>query len=175
MLVANHASHLDTPAILRAMPAAWRDRTVVAAAADHFYVRRSVAGSVSLLLNTVPVSRGGGGADALEHVQELVGRRLESAHLRGRHALARRQPRQAAFGRGADRAAAGRPDRARARHRNARRRCRRTRPGRIGCAAASLSRRHSVDVGFGAPVEPQPDETPAQMMARVAAFVADEG
>ena len=72
VLVANHSSHLDTPAILRALPAAWRRRTVVAAAADHFYQRRSVASGVSLLFNTVPVSRAGGGADALEHIQELV-------------------------------------------------------------------------------------------------------
>src|ERR1044071_7581811 len=73
VLVANHSSHLDTPAILRALPAAWRRRTVVAAAADHFYQHRSVASGVSLLFNTVPVSRSGGGADALEHIQELVG------------------------------------------------------------------------------------------------------
>ena len=73
VLVANHASHLDTPTILRAMPRSWRRRTIVAAAADHFYQRRSTASGVSLLLNTVPVSRSGGGADALEHISELVG------------------------------------------------------------------------------------------------------
>jgi hypothetical protein len=72
VLVSNHSSHLDTPAILRALPAGWRRLTVVAAAADHFYQRRSVASGVSLLFNTVPVSRTGGGADALEHIQELV-------------------------------------------------------------------------------------------------------
>ena len=43
VFVANHSSHMDTPAILRALPHAWRRRTVVAAAADYFYTKRRVA------------------------------------------------------------------------------------------------------------------------------------
>jgi 1-acyl-sn-glycerol-3-phosphate acyltransferase len=43
VLVANHASHMDTPTILRALPHPWRRRTVVAAAADYFYRNRVVA------------------------------------------------------------------------------------------------------------------------------------
>ena len=74
VLVANHASHLDTPTILRALPRCM-------AAADRSSRRPPItstsagrrASGVSLLLNTVPVARSGGGADALEHVAELVG------------------------------------------------------------------------------------------------------
>ena len=37
-----------------------------------------------------------------------------------------------------------------------------------------LSRRHQVEVAFGAPLVPQPDETPAQLMARVSAAYATD-
>ena len=57
LFVANHSSHMDTPAILRALPRAWRQRTAVAAAADYFYRKRWVAAAVSLLFSTVPISR----------------------------------------------------------------------------------------------------------------------
>ena len=61
ILVANHASHLDTPVILSALPRKLRKRTVVAAAADYFYKNRVVAWLVSLIFNTVPVERRRGG------------------------------------------------------------------------------------------------------------------
>lgn len=61
ILVANHASHLDTPVILSALPRRLRKRTVVAAAADYFYRNRVVASLVSLIFNTVPVERKRGG------------------------------------------------------------------------------------------------------------------
>ena len=61
ILVANHASHLDTPVILSARPRRLRKRTVVAAAADYFYRNRVVAWLVSLIFNTVPVERRRGG------------------------------------------------------------------------------------------------------------------
>ena len=61
ILVANHASHLDTPVILSALPRRLRKRTVVAAAADYFYRNRLVASLVSLIFNTVPVERRRGG------------------------------------------------------------------------------------------------------------------
>ncbi|MGI8632977.1 MAG: lysophospholipid acyltransferase family protein [Solirubrobacterales bacterium] len=61
VFVASHASHMDTPLILGALPAAWRRRTSVAAAADYFYGKRSLAMAVSLAFSTVPVQRGGQG------------------------------------------------------------------------------------------------------------------
>jgi 1-acyl-sn-glycerol-3-phosphate acyltransferase len=64
ILVANHASHLDTPVILSALPRNLRKRTAVAAAADYFYRNRVVASLVSLIFNTVPIERKGGGGMA---------------------------------------------------------------------------------------------------------------
>jgi 1-acyl-sn-glycerol-3-phosphate acyltransferase len=74
VFVANHSSHIDTPIILRALPWKWRHRTAVAAAADYFYRDRRLARLVSLVFNTVPVRRGGGGGD-LGHVDALLDER----------------------------------------------------------------------------------------------------
>jgi len=71
VFVANHTSHLDTPAILRALPWKWRHRTAVAAAADYFYRDRRIASLVSLVFNTVPVAREGGGGE-LAHIDKLL-------------------------------------------------------------------------------------------------------
>ena len=77
VFVANHSSHLDTPAILRALPRRWRRRTAVAAAADYFYSNRLVASAVALVFNTVPVERRGGGLakGAKDHLDRLLRQR----------------------------------------------------------------------------------------------------
>jgi 1-acyl-sn-glycerol-3-phosphate acyltransferase len=74
ILVANHASHLDTPVILSALPRRLRKRTVVAAAADYFYRNRVVASLVSLIFNTVPIERhrGGGMSKNGGHLDQLL-------------------------------------------------------------------------------------------------------
>jgi 1-acyl-sn-glycerol-3-phosphate acyltransferase len=74
ILVANHASHLDTPVILSALPRRLRKRTVVAAAADYFYRNRVVASLVSLIFNTVPIERrrGGGMSKNGSHLDTLL-------------------------------------------------------------------------------------------------------
>jgi 1-acyl-sn-glycerol-3-phosphate acyltransferase len=74
IFVANHSSHLDTPTILRALPRKWRSRTAVAAAADYFYRNRLVAALVSVIFNTVPLDRDGGGLgkQATEHLDKLL-------------------------------------------------------------------------------------------------------
>ncbi|MCP9489588.1 MAG: 1-acyl-sn-glycerol-3-phosphate acyltransferase [Solirubrobacteraceae bacterium MAG38_C4-C5] len=72
LFVANHSSHMDTPLILCALPARWRRRTAVAAAADYFYGDRRLAALVSLAFNTVPVRRKGGGIASLEHIEALL-------------------------------------------------------------------------------------------------------
>jgi 1-acyl-sn-glycerol-3-phosphate acyltransferase len=64
VFVANHSSHMDTPAILRALPRAWRRRAVVAAAADYFYSNRRLAYTVSVFFSTVPMARDGRGLDS---------------------------------------------------------------------------------------------------------------
>jgi 1-acyl-sn-glycerol-3-phosphate acyltransferase len=74
ILVANHASHMDTPVILAALPRKLRKRTAVAAAADYFYKNRLVAAAVSLVFNTVPIERRGGGLgrDGGGHLDKLL-------------------------------------------------------------------------------------------------------
>ena len=60
IFVANHNSHVDTPVLLRALPARWRRRTAVTAAADYFYSSRLLGSAVSLAFGTVPLERRGG-------------------------------------------------------------------------------------------------------------------
>jgi 1-acyl-sn-glycerol-3-phosphate acyltransferase len=72
ILVANHASHMDTPVILSALPRRLRKRTVVAAAADYFYRKRVVAWVVSLIFNTTPIDRRGGGIKNGNHLDDLL-------------------------------------------------------------------------------------------------------
>lgn len=73
IMVANHASHMDTPVILSALPRKLRKRTAVAAAADYFYKNKLIASLVSLLFNTVPIERKGGGmAKDGSHLDHLL-------------------------------------------------------------------------------------------------------
>jgi 1-acyl-sn-glycerol-3-phosphate acyltransferase len=76
ILVANHVSHLDTPVILAALPRRFRKRTVVAAATDYFYRNRLLAMVVSVVFNTVPMDRKGGGLEkeSAGHVDRLLDR-----------------------------------------------------------------------------------------------------
>ena len=55
--VANHASHVDTPLLLSVLPTSVRHRTVVAAAADHFFDRRWKAHLWALFLAAIPIER----------------------------------------------------------------------------------------------------------------------
>lgn len=74
ILVANHASHMDTPVILSALPRKLRKHTAVAAAADYFYKSKMIASLVSLFFNTVPLDRKGGGgmSKSGSHLDELL-------------------------------------------------------------------------------------------------------
>jgi 1-acyl-sn-glycerol-3-phosphate acyltransferase len=60
MFVANHASHLDTPLLLCALPPEWRRKTAVAAAADYFFDVGWRAATTALVFNTFPIDRAGG-------------------------------------------------------------------------------------------------------------------
>ena len=53
----NHHSHLDTALMVRAVPAAWRQHVVTAAAADYFFDKRWKATLAALALNAIPVDR----------------------------------------------------------------------------------------------------------------------
>lgn len=57
IFAANHASHLDTPVLLTTLPARFRHRTVVAAAADYFFDRSWKAVLWSFSLAAVPIDR----------------------------------------------------------------------------------------------------------------------
>ena len=72
LFVANHSSHMDTPALLRAIPQPWRRRTAVAAAADYFFEKPWLAHAVSLAFNTVPVDRKGAPGDAAAELVHLL-------------------------------------------------------------------------------------------------------
>ncbi len=72
LFVANHTSHLDTPAVLRALPRHWRGRVAVAAAADYFFSKPLVGGAVALVFNAFPFSRRASIRPTLEHCARLV-------------------------------------------------------------------------------------------------------
>jgi long-chain acyl-CoA synthetase len=72
LVIANHASHLDTPSILRALPPHLRRRAAVAAAADYFYRFRLLGALASLMLGTFPFSRTGTVRTSLGRCGELV-------------------------------------------------------------------------------------------------------
>jgi long-chain acyl-CoA synthetase len=74
LFVANHTSHLDTIAVLKALPPAWRRRMAVAAAADYFYTQPWKGAVVSLLVNAFPFRRFASAAqvkDTFEHCAQL--------------------------------------------------------------------------------------------------------
>jgi 1-acyl-sn-glycerol-3-phosphate acyltransferase len=59
VFVANHASHLDAPAILAALPRSVRSRVAIAAAEDYFYTRPLVGRLASLGFGAFPFPRQG--------------------------------------------------------------------------------------------------------------------
>lgn len=172
LFVANHASHMDTPAILRALPSRWRRRTAVAAATDYFYSRRAKAHAVSLLFNTVPMERKGGGLEpgATSHLNRLiddgwsvlvfpegtrsrdgsVGRlRSGAAVLAAEHDLAM----VPIFVFGTLKVMP---------------------PGRRWMRRG-LGRRHRIRLFFGPPIRQRPAEDPTDVMERVRLFYAESG
>jgi 1-acyl-sn-glycerol-3-phosphate acyltransferase len=173
ILVANHSSHLDTPTILRALPLPWRQRTAVAAAADYFYKKRGVKELVALIFNTVPLSRDGGGVGngSTAHVDKLIdqrwnllmfpeGTRARDGKLHklrsGAAAIAQQHgvPIIPIYVKGTHDAMP---------------------PGRNWPHKRwLLARRHRVEVHFGPPIWPRPDEHRSEIMSRVRAYLETE-
>jgi len=174
VFVANHCSHMDTPAILRALPGRWRRRTAVAAATDYFYARRRKAILVSILFGTVPIRRGGGGLGAATHLGRLIRSRRsllvfaegtrshdgKVARLRSGAAVLASEheiPIVPIFVSGTS-DAMPRGSRWMAHKHGAR-----------------GSRRHAIEIRFGAPIGAREDEPCADMMERVRLFLAESG
>ena len=57
IFAANHHSHLDTPLLLTALPAPWRYRVVVGAAADYFFGTRVTGALSALVIGAIPIDR----------------------------------------------------------------------------------------------------------------------
>jgi acyl carrier protein len=72
LLIANHASHLDSVTVLAALPPARRRRAVVAAAADYFFADRRRALVASAALGAFPFHRTGPVAASLAHCGDLA-------------------------------------------------------------------------------------------------------
>lgn len=60
VVVMNHASHLDTAALLTTLPAAVREHTAVAAASDYFFDSWWRGTGTAIAFGTVPIDRRGG-------------------------------------------------------------------------------------------------------------------
>ncbi len=73
IFAANHASHLDTPILLKALPLRLRLQVRVAAAADYFFTNRWKGALTSTLLNAFPFERKGiGCTTSLAQAQQLL-------------------------------------------------------------------------------------------------------
>lgn len=73
LFAANHASHLDAPVVLAALPVHLRVHVRVAAAADYFFSRRWKGWLASTLLNAFPFERKAPGcARSLKQTQRLL-------------------------------------------------------------------------------------------------------
>jgi 1-acyl-sn-glycerol-3-phosphate acyltransferase len=170
LFVANHASHMDTPLLLRALPWRWRRRTAVAAAADYFYGSALLAHAVSLAFATVPVEREAG-ADGASVLEQL----LDDGWSLAIYAEGTRS-RDGTVGRlhgGAAMLAGHRglpivPVHVSGTHA--------TMPvGRGWMRRAAGFRRRDVGVAFGPPILPDPALHRTELMERVRAFLAAEG
>jgi 1-acyl-sn-glycerol-3-phosphate acyltransferase len=73
IFAANHASHLDTPLLLTTLPARFRHRTVVGAAADYFFDRPWKAALWSLTLAAIPIERSRINRRSTEIAADLLG------------------------------------------------------------------------------------------------------
>jgi 1-acyl-sn-glycerol-3-phosphate acyltransferase len=57
IFAANHTSHVDMPLLMSVIPERWRNRLVVAGAADYFFDTRIKAAAFALALGAIPLER----------------------------------------------------------------------------------------------------------------------
>ncbi len=68
----NHHSHLDTGLMIRSVPATWRHKLVVAAAADYFFDKKWKAALSALSLNAIPIDREITGRTSSDLIKGLI-------------------------------------------------------------------------------------------------------
>ena len=171
LFVANHASHMDTPLLLRALPWRWRRRTAVAAAADYFYGSKALAHAVSLAFSTVPVERNEAGANGASVLETLLDRGwslvIYAEGTRSRDGTVGRLRAGAAV-LAAERGLPIVPVHVSGTHA--------TMPvGRGWMRRARGLRRREVTVAFGPAIHPDPSQHRAEVMEQVRGFLASQG
>jgi 1-acyl-sn-glycerol-3-phosphate acyltransferase len=72
VFVANHVSALDAVVMAEALPARFRHRSVVVAAADSIFKRRWEARLAQVTVDAFPIPRGGGARPHLEYLKDLL-------------------------------------------------------------------------------------------------------
>ena len=72
LFASNHTSHLDSIAVLQALPARWRHRTAAAGAQDYFFQSWWLGKFSSLTVNAFPFAREGAIRPSLEYCAWLV-------------------------------------------------------------------------------------------------------
>ena len=72
IFVANHVSALDAVVMAEALPARYRHRSVVVAAADSIFKRKWEARLAQVTVDAFPIPRGGGARPHLEYLKQLL-------------------------------------------------------------------------------------------------------
>lgn len=101
IFAANHSSHMDTPLLLNSLPKELRHKTLVTAASDYFFSKRSLGFFVSVAIGAVPMDRNVASKKTLVDVDRLLAdkwcliiypegsRTLDGSLYRGRTGIAR--------------------------------------------------------------------------------------
>ena len=74
IFVANHVSALDAVVMAEALPARYRHRSVVVAAADSIFKRKWEGRLAQVTVDAFPIPRGGGARPHLEYLKDLLRR-----------------------------------------------------------------------------------------------------
>jgi 1-acyl-sn-glycerol-3-phosphate acyltransferase len=75
VFVSNHVSALDAVVMAEALPARYRHRSVVVAAADSIFKRRWEARLAQVTVDAFPIPRGGGARAHLDYLKELLAKK----------------------------------------------------------------------------------------------------